>query len=134
MISHRRLGPRLCPRAEDLKKLGSFLHMLPSTVTVDDYVVVKVDIDSLGAHGGPELAIVEAIAHLPELSQLVDELYFEYHYWFDGLDFGWGKSDQGGREPWRSLNALKDAPKDVDTAMNLMVRLREAGIRSHFWI
>lgn len=44
--------------------------MLPSTVTVEDYVVVKVDIDSLGASGGPELAIVEAIAHLPELSQL----------------------------------------------------------------
>ena len=34
------------------------------------------------------------------MSSKVDELYFEYHYYFDGLDFGWGKSKQGGREPW----------------------------------
>ena len=53
---------------------GSFLRMLKTVATVDDYVVVKVDIDSLGVGEGPELAIVESIAHLPELSQLVDEL------------------------------------------------------------
>ena len=53
---------------------GSFLRMLKTAVTVDDYVVVKVDIDSLGTLEGIELAIVESIAHLPELSELVDEL------------------------------------------------------------
>ena len=49
------------------------MRLLKSAVTVDDYVVVKVDIE-----GGPELNIVESIAHIPELSELVDELYFEY--------------------------------------------------------
>ena len=46
--------------------------------------------------------------------------YFEYHFNHDGHNFGWGTGDLGGR--------------DVDTAINLMLRLREAGIRSHFWI
>ena len=32
----------------------------------------------------------------PELTALVDELYFEYHFWFDDLDFGWG-SQRGGK-------------------------------------
>lgn len=71
--------------------------MLASTVSLDDYVVVKVDIDSLGMGAGPELAIVESIAHLPELSTLIDELYFEYHFYFDGATtFGWGGGNFGG--------------------------------------
>ena len=59
---------------------GSFLRLLKSAVTVDDYVVVKVDIE-----GGPELKIVESIAHIPELSELVDEMYFEYHFNFSDV-------------------------------------------------
>ena len=42
--------------------------------------VVKVDIE-----GGPELKIVESIAHIPELSELVDEMYFEYHFNFSDV-------------------------------------------------
>ena len=44
-----------------------------------DFVVVKVDIDGAGEFGAkaPELEIVEAIAARPELSRLVDELFFE---------------------------------------------------------
>ncbi|CAK9096508.1 unnamed protein product [Durusdinium trenchii] len=95
---------------------GSFLRLLLATASVEDFVVVKVDID-----GGPELAIVEAIAERPELARLVDELYFEYHFEFD-FDFGWGGSNWDG------------AGRTVDTAMNLMHRLRQAGIRAHFWI
>lgn len=94
---------------------GSFLRLLKSAVTVDDYVVVKVDIE-----GGPELNIVESIAHIPELSELVDELYFEYHFRFWEMAKYWGGGNWGG--------------KTVDTAMNLMLRLRQAGIRAHFWI
>lgn len=66
----------LCPASPEgnFPERGSFLRMLKTAVTVDDYVVVKVDIDSLGTLEGIELAIVESIAHLPELSELVDEL------------------------------------------------------------
>lgn len=93
---------------------GSFLHMLKQTAKQEDYVVVKVDID-----GGPELNIMEAIARHPELSSLVDEIFFEYHFWFDGRSFGWGDISQ---------------ERDVDSALDLMKRLRLAGIRAHFWI
>lgn len=58
---------------------------------MDDYVVVKVDIE-----GGPELNIVESIAHIPELSQLVDELYFEYHFRFWEVPHPWGNTSFGG--------------------------------------
>lgn len=104
-----------CPESPSGKyaKRGSFLRFLQASASVDDFVVVKVDID-----GGPELEIVQTIAHRPELAQLVDELYFEYHFEFD-FHFGWGKSFAG---------------RTVDTAIDLMHRLRQAGVRSHFWI
>ena len=75
---------------------------------------LQVDID-----GGPELPIVQAIEREPELYKLVDELYFEYHFYFDGIDFGW------------STSVKQDT---VDTALKLMQRLRHRGVRSHFWI
>ncbi|CAE7509959.1 unnamed protein product [Symbiodinium natans] len=68
---------------------GSFLHMLPYAAKPEDFVVVKLDID-----GGPELAIMEALIRFPELSSLVDEIFFEYHFWFDGGNFGWGQVDK----------------------------------------
>ena len=80
----------------------------------EDFVVVKVDIDTPAA----ELTIMEAIADRPEIAALIDEIFFEYHFWFDGLEFGWLGNVQG----------------DVDTAVGLMRRLRALGIRSHFWI
>ena len=94
----------------------SFLHVLNATATTDDFVVVKVDIDN-----GPELQVVHAIAKVPELGALVDELFFEAHFYFDGIQFGWG-----------ALGA--DRRHTVDEALALMRTLRERGIRSHFWI
>ena len=64
------------------------------------------------------MTIIQAIANRPEIAALIDELYFEYHFWFDNMDFGWGSVGSG----------------DVDTALGLMRRLRELGIRAHFWI
>jgi hypothetical protein len=76
-------------------------------------VVVKLDIDT------PELehVIVDALAERPDLAAKVDEFFFEYHYYFDGMSFGW--------QTWGG---------DVDTALGVMYRLRTLGIRAHFWI
>ena len=95
---------------------ASFLEILETVAKAspEDFVVVKVDIDTSAI----ELALVEAIAERPEVAALVDELYFEYHFYYDGMNFGWGNAVSG----------------DVDTAMGLMHRLRALGIRSHFWI
>ena len=71
-----------------------------------------------------ELPIVRDIASKPELYELVDELYFEYHFWFDDLNFGWD-SQRGGK------NYVEDT---VDDAMALMSQLRRNGVRAHWWI
>ena len=68
-----------------------------------------------------QLQVVHAIAKVPELGALVDELFFEAHFYFDGIQFGWG-----------ALGA--DRRHTVDEALALMRTLRQRGIRSHFWI
>ncbi|CAE7509975.1 unnamed protein product [Symbiodinium natans] len=93
---------------------GSFLHMLPIAAKPEDFVVVKLDLRE-----GPELAIMEALARHPELSSLVDEIFVEYRFDFDGRQMDWGQTDQD---------------RNVDTALDLMKRLRLAGVRSHFWM
>eukprot|EP00964_Phaeocystis_antarctica_P082243 scaffold51567_cov64-Phaeocystis_antarctica.AAC.1 len=93
---------------------ASFLQMLASACKPEDFVVVKLDIDTPAI----EQTIVAVLAQRPDLTALIDELFFEYHFYFDGLDFGWGKNVQG----------------DVGTAIGTMYRLRSLGIRAHFWI
>ena len=93
---------------------NSFIEILEAVVKPEDFVAVKIDIDTPSA----ELMIVEAIAEKPEIAALIDELFFEYHYYFDGINFGWGDN----------------VMCDVDSALGLMRRLRELGIRAHFWI
>ena len=96
---------------------AAFVDHLATHTHPEDFVVLKVDID-----GGPEVEIVEEIARRPELAARVDELFFEYHFNYDGLDFGW-KCHIAGR-----------CQGDVDTAVGLMRRLRQLGVRAHFWI
>eukprot|EP00908_Phaeocystis_cordata_P024093 Transcript_6568.p2 GENE.Transcript_6568~~Transcript_6568.p2 ORF type:complete len:407 (-),score=126.45 Transcript_6568:1540-2760(-) len=100
--------------------VASFSEMLKASATASDFIGVKVDIDYVPV----EHKIVNDIKDKPELTALVDELYFEYHFWFDDLDFGWG-SQTGG------ANYVEDS---VDDAMALMSGLRQKGIRTHFWI
>ena len=45
---------------------------------------------------------------------------FEYHFFYDGLNFGWDD------------HLVKNS--SVDTAIALMQQFRRLGIRSHFWI
>lgn len=105
------------------KSDASFLKMLPFAAKERDLVVLKIDID-----GGPELQIVETIANRPDLYVLIDEMYFEYHYWYDGKKFGWHKSKfNGGLQP-------SPTSFNVDTALALFDKLRRVGIRAHFWI
>jgi hypothetical protein len=105
----------------------SFLRKLVATAREDDFVALKVDVD-----GGPELAIVEAIAERPELTKLVDEIFFEYHFWFDGLvGPGWMIRRPGDKR--RNRFAI-ETNATVDDALALMRTLRDRGIRSHFWV
>ena len=102
---------------------NSFLGVLEAAAVPDAFVAVKVDIDTMGV----ELTIVEALAERPELAALVDELFFEYHFHFDGMNFGWN-------EPGPGAVNYEVPGSDVDTAVGLMYRLRTLGVRAHFWI
>lgn len=92
-----------------------FEASLLSSVTEGDFVSVKLDIDNTEE----EMKILSVIE---KHHSLVDELFFEYHYYFDGLDFGWGRNTH-----------LKQT-HNATSAMRRMVGLRRLGIRSHFWI
>jgi len=121
----------------------AFVQTLKASATPSDFVVVKVDID-----GNPALEkrIVQAIAHQPELSSLVDELFFEYHVHWDGghnpwlyaPPYGGGKKADGKCcLPAQTTNPELEnymAPDSIDDALKLMRELREAGVRSHFWV
>ena len=86
-----------------------------SICSVSDFVVIKLDIDNT-------IVEMEIIKVIEEYAHLVDELFFEYHYYFDGLNFGWG-----------NLNHIK-GEHNATTAITLMRKLRKKGIRAHFWI
>ena len=94
---------------------SSFLRTLREVARQEDFVVVKLDVD-----GGPERQIATALAEIPELTALVDDFYFEWHYHFDGRDFGWGQVDA-------RMNK-------VDDALALMQKLRRRGVRAHWWV
>jgi len=92
------------------------LQVLEDAATPEDFVVMKVDIDSTDI----EVPLVWEIVRSPKLTSLVDEILFEYH--FDvSPSFGWGKGRGYDNHT-------------VDDALRLMRELRAVGIRSHFWI
>lgn len=106
---------------EPTQGASSFLRLLNATVRPSDYVVVKLDIDTPHV----ELSIVRALIADATLASLVDELFFEYHFYEDyrtGWYFGW----------FFTPLQIRSAPT-VDDALALMQRLRALGIRAHFW-
>ena len=99
---------------QGVRNPGSFLRMLETTVSADDFVVVKLDIDAPHV----EHVVMQTLASNHKLADLIDELYVEYHFYFDGMDFGWHRKVFG----------------DVDSALWFMYRMRSVGVRAHFWI
>ena len=93
------------------------LRTLRAVARANDFVVLKVDFDTPAL----ERALVEQVL-TPEISPLVDELYFEHHV-----------HDS-------PLSRYKYGPKvgpDQDhlhDSYELFSRLREAGIRAHSWV
>ena len=94
---------------------NSALAVIRVTARREDFVAIKVDVDNAPI----ELSVVRSIVDDPSLYEVIDELFFEYHFNFDGINFGWGGTDLGS---------------DVDDALALMRALRERGIRAHFWV
>ena len=65
----------------------------------------------------------------PQLSALVDEVFFEYHLRVD--DASPPRQATCGKRSAQNAEGRCDTPTD---AIELMQKLRRLGIRSHFWI
>lgn len=84
---------------------------------------------------GLEVQIVEAIASTPALAALVDELFFEYHFnTCRAPPCAVSDSEFKHLPSWAADLRAKNRTDTVDDALQLMHRLRVAGVRSHFWI
>lgn len=91
------------------------LRTLKAIARREDFVVIKIDID----HSPTELALVQQILAEPEISNLIDELYFEHHVMQSPLNACcWGYNNQG----------------DVASSYDLFANLRKLGIRAHSWV
>jgi len=123
------------PIEEDFRSDASFSTFLKSTARREDYVVVKVDIDTPVL----ESTIVHGIAERPELAALVDELFFEYHFQWNHGNFGWHSGRADGKVTFKVGEEVGEEgehyTKDtVDDALALMSTLRKKGVATHFWI
>lgn len=98
---------------------ASALGVLQTKARREDYVVLKIDIDA------PELeqAIVSRILETPELARLIDELFFEYHYYAPEM-----------KMLRANVKMTRGSHERVDRAIARMQALRRLGIRSHFWV
>ena len=88
-------------------------NILKSIAKVDDYVIIKLDIDNLTL----ENELINQVVNDASISSLIDEMLFEMHVTIREMIHFWGRP-QGGE--------LKDS-------YVLFRKLREAGIRMHSW-
>lgn len=98
--------------ARKCAKMNPFT-MLMNSFTPDDFVVVKLDIDTPVV----EAALVQQLREDPALLQLVDEFYFEHHVHQEELSGPWTGTMEGS----------------VGDSLELMNELRKTGVSAHYW-
>ena len=81
----------------------------------EDVVIFKIDFDSPLI----EMGLIEQILKYPQISELIDEFYFEYHVNYEGMRHKWSTD---------KLNVY------LSSSLKLFTALRERGIRAHSWV
>jgi hypothetical protein len=102
------------PVEQEADALHNPLRVLKLSARPQDYVVVKLDIDTPGL----ELALMKQLLADPEALRLVDELFFEQHTGSTPMVRFWGRNVLG----------------DVTDSYMLFAELRARGIRAHSWV
>ena len=87
-----------------------------------DFVVPKLDIDTPEV----EMVILRELLSDPELLELVDEFFFEYHVLFVPMNKDWFGSEKPSH-PLPTTDTLADA-------YNLFYSLSKKGVRAHSWV
>jgi hypothetical protein len=91
-------------------------HVLSET-NEDDFVMVKIDIDSPAV----ELALIHQIIRTPALAARIDELYFEHHVNVEIM----------GKDWWHLPPTY---PEYQNASLEMFSALRRIGIRAHSWV
>ena len=104
------------PAHAEVNSTSNPLRILKGIVEKDDFVVFKLDIDNEVV----ELAFIEQIMNDKELSDLIDELYFEHHVSGHPLH----------KESWGKGAKLMNMSQSYE----LFYKLRKLGIRAHSWV
>jgi hypothetical protein len=109
------------PITSDPKGGQSPTRMIKQLAKVEDFVAYKLDID----HPETELPIVLDFLNDPSLMQLVDEFFFELHYRCEVMRYcGWDY-----KMPKKHLGIELNS----QSALNIFTKLRQNGVRAHFW-
>lgn len=90
------------------------LSMIQAIARPSDFVALKLDIDNTQI----ELAYFHFLQEHEEICQLVDEMFFEYHYESEIMSkSGWGHTGVG----------------NLSQALSMFQAMRRCGVRLHFW-
>jgi len=90
------------------------LQMLADNYNEDDFIVVKLDIDTSSI----EVPLVYQILQDEKFVGLIDQFYFEHHVKLQELAPSWGASMNGS----------------VSESLHLFQSLRRKGIGAHSWV
>jgi hypothetical protein len=94
------------------------LHLIQTLCRPEDIVVFKLDIDS-----DFEINIVHQLLESPVLRGLVDEFYYEHHV----RNYVMRKHGLNARTPQLDVNV------SLASWYDMVIPMREAGFRMHFW-
>jgi hypothetical protein len=104
------------PCSKELDSWANPWNTLLSVATPEDYVVVKLDIDTWQV----ENPLVDQILATPALLERIDEFFYEHHVQMQPMFKYWGPS----------ANKKLTGADSVD----MFTRLRKAGIHAHSWV
>lgn len=109
------------PASSNSSDPSSPLNIIKTIALPEDFVVLKLDIDMPEV----EMAIIRRILDDPELLELVDEFFFEYHVMFSEMNLAWYGATKPSPAP--TSDTLADS-------YELFRALREKGLRAHSWV
>ena len=118
---------------------------LRSVATVDDFVVVKLDVDTISVESDLVEQLLEQTQEAGELRALIDEFYYEHHVIGSPMAHSWQPTfDVFLRERpelkeaagWRRRRDRKGNEQlaTLNDSYAMFTRLRQAGIRAHSWV
>eukprot|EP00997_Jenningsia_sp_PLL12_P007037 NODE_3637_length_750_cov_66.059914_g3052_i0.p1 GENE.NODE_3637_length_750_cov_66.059914_g3052_i0~~NODE_3637_length_750_cov_66.059914_g3052_i0.p1 ORF type:complete len:149 (-),score=47.32 NODE_3637_length_750_cov_66.059914_g3052_i0:98-544(-) len=103
------------PAQSDPNSPDNPLNMLRRVARVEDFVVLKLDIDNTAV----ETALIMQLLESKELAGLVDELFWEHHT---------------NQTPMTSYWSTQNERVTIGESYGIFQQLRRLGIRAHSWV